>query len=124
MAQIRSKNTKPELLVRSMVHAAGFRYRLHQRSLAGCPDLVFPSKRKAIFVHGCFWHRHQKPRCKLARMPKSRIEFWRNKLEANKERDKKNVLLLENDGWRVLIIWECELDDHAKLRRKVVRFLK
>ena len=109
MARVRSKNTKPEMLVRRALHRAGLRYRLHDRRLPGSPDLVFPAKRVALFVHGCFWHRHDDPSCKLARLPKSRNEFWTPKLEGNRLRDLRHVAELEAAGWKVLVIWECEL---------------
>jgi DNA mismatch endonuclease, patch repair protein len=121
MSRVRSKNSRPELFVRKLVYSLGYRYRLHQRQLAGCPDLVFARSRKVIFVHGCFWHRHA--RCALARMPKSRIDFWQPKLEANKERDKRNRRTLSRGGWRVLTIWECQLKDFERLRNAVRRFL-
>jgi DNA mismatch endonuclease, patch repair protein len=121
MARVRSKDTKPELFLRSLVFALGYRYRLHSRRLPGCPDLVFTSRRSVIFVHGCFWHRHSK--CALARMPKSRKEFWESKLTANRLRDRRNVRLLAKEGWRVLTVWECELGDPDELRERVRRFL-
>ena len=121
MSRVRSKNTRPEMLVRRLVHAEGYRYRLHDRRLPGCPDLVFKSRRKVIFVHGCFWHRHDK--CALARMPKSRLDFWEPKLTANKERDARNKKLLAKEGWKVLTIWECELQDTERLKRTIRRFL-
>src|SRR3954452_1421546 len=94
MAKVRGRDSKPEMLVRRMVHAMGFRYRLHDRRLPGAPDLVFPGRRKAIFVHGCFWHRHPDIHCKLARMPKSRLDFWGPKLQGNRERDLRNQAVL------------------------------
>src|SRR5579859_7127653 len=121
MARVRSKNTRPELRVRNLVYALGYRYRLHDRNLPGCPDLVFTPRRKVIFVHGCFWHRHN--RCALARLPKSRLDFWLPKLEGNRVRDRRNRRLLTKQGWKVLTIWECELEDACGLRVKVRRFL-
>ena len=106
MAAIRSKDTKPELRVRSFLHKAGFRFRIHRKDLPGTPDIVLPKYRTVIFVHGCFWHCH--PGCSLAATPKSNEKFWRNKLEGNVERDKRNIRELEDAGWRVLIVWECE----------------
>ena len=91
MSRVRGKDTKPELLVRRLVHGMGYRYRLHRRDLPGTPDLVFPGRRKVIFVHGCFWHRHPDPACKLARLPKSRTDFWLPKLEGNRARDIENA---------------------------------
>ena len=121
MALVRAKDTKPELLVRRLVHGMGYRYRLHQRNLPGTPDLVFPGRGKVIFIHGCFWHRHA--RCALARLPKSRGEFWLPKLTANAERDARNVRALRRLGWSVLTIWECQLGDTAKLAKRIRRFL-
>lgn len=122
MSLIRAKDTKPEMAVRRLVHSLGYRYRLHRRGLAGCPDLVFSVRRKVIFVHGCFWHRHPDSTCNLARLPKSREEFWIPKLESNAARDSKNELALKADGWDVLIIWECETKDQALLKRKIQAF--
>lgn len=121
MALVRAKDTKPELLVRRLVHGMGYRYRLHRRDLPGTPDLVFPGRGKVIFIHGCFWHRHAD--CALARLPKSRSDFWLPKLTANAERDARNVRALRRLGWSVLTIWECQLGDTAKLASKIRRFL-
>jgi DNA mismatch endonuclease (patch repair protein) len=121
MARVRSKDSRPEMLVRRLVYAQGYRYRLHARDLPGCPDLVFRRREKVIFVHGCFWHRHQG--CALARMPKSRLDFWEPKLEANKQRDARNKRKLAREGWKVLTIWECQLKDTARLERTIRRFL-
>ena len=105
MSGIRGKDTKPELTVRKALFAAGFRFRLHRRDLPGVPDVVLPRKRVAIFVNGCFWHMHAG--CKNAKLPSSRQDFWREKLERNIERDKKNIDALIDLGWRVLVVWEC-----------------
>jgi DNA mismatch endonuclease (patch repair protein) len=121
MARVRSKNTRPELAVRKLVFALGYRYRLHAKALPGCPDLVFRPRRKAIFVHGCFWHRHAN--CALARMPKSRIDFWTAKLEGNRRRDTRNKRELGRQGWKVLTIWECQLRGAASLEERIRRFL-
>jgi len=121
MSRVRSKNTQPEMAVRRLVFSAGFRYRLHGKALPGKPDLVFAGRRKVIFVHGCFWHRHSG--CSLARLPKSRQEFWEPKLEANRERDELNLLALSRSGWGVLVVWECELKDQNALRSKIIQFL-
>ncbi|KGU73277.1 DNA mismatch endonuclease Vsr [Burkholderia pseudomallei] len=121
MGRVRSRDTKPEMTVRRLVHAMGYRYRLHVKDLPGRPDLVFPRRQKAIFVHGCFWHRH--PGCALARLPKSREEFWLPKLEANRRRDVKNERALQDAGWGVLIIWECELGNAAGLENRIKEFL-
>lgn len=123
MARVRGKNTTPELVVRRAVHGLGFRYRLHGRGLPGKPDLVFRKARKLIFVHGCFWHRHAAASCRLARLPKSRLGFWKPKLQANHLRDVRNVATLRGDGWRVLIVWECQLSNKARLRRRLKTFL-
>jgi DNA mismatch endonuclease (patch repair protein) len=121
MSRIRAKDTYPEMFVRRLIHSMGYRYRLHQRDLPGVPDLVFASRRKVIFVHGCFWHRHS--RCKLARLPKSRREFWVPKLEGNRKRDRKNQRRLQAMGWDVMVVWECRLSDRDSLRDAVDRFL-
>lgn len=107
MSSIRGKNTRPELALRSALFAAGFRYRLHQRGLPGSPDLVFPKYRAALFVHGCFWHRHEG--CRYTTSPKTNSDFWRLKFEGNISRDARNVALLGEQGWRVAIVWECAL---------------
>lgn len=115
MARVRSKHTKPELRVRRALHAAGLRFRLHRKDLPGKPDIILPSRRIAIFVHGCFWHRHPDTACKLARMPKSRIDFWGPKLASNRERDIQKEQALTAAGWNVFTIWECELAVPGKL---------
>ncbi len=106
MSGIRGKDTKPEMLVRKALFAAGFRFRLHRRDLPGVPDIVLSRKKIAIFVHGCFWHRHEG--CSNAKLPASRPDFWREKLDRNVLRDKENVEALLDLGWRVLVVWECE----------------
>jgi DNA mismatch endonuclease (patch repair protein) len=123
MALVRSKHTGPEMIVRKLVTALGRRYRLHAADLPGRPDLVFHGDRKIIEVRGCMWHMHGATRCKLARIPKSRPEFWLPKLDANRRRDTRNVRALRRDGWRVLTIWECQLRDLARLGRRVEGFL-
>jgi len=110
------------MVVRRLVHSMGYRYRLHRRELPGSPDLVFSVRRKVIFVHGCFWHRHPDSTCKLARLPKSRQEFWVPKLESNASRDRRNEQALKADGWDVLVIWECETKDQALLESKIQAF--
>lgn len=105
MSGIRGKDTKPELLVRKALFAAGFRFHLHRRDLPGVPDIVLPGKRVAIFVHGCFWHMHEG--CRNAKLPSTRPDFWREKLRRNVERDRENVDALVGLGWRVLVVWEC-----------------
>jgi DNA mismatch endonuclease (patch repair protein) len=121
MSRIRGKNTRPELIVRKLVYAAGYRYRLHVRKLPGSPDLVFAGRKKVIFVHGCFWHLHDN--CKAARIPKSRVEFWREKLHGNKLRDERTAETLRLAGWDVLVVWECELSDLDPLEHIVRAFL-
>lgn len=121
MRRVRGRNTKPEMKVRQLIHAMGYRYRLHAKDLPGTPDIVFRRRHKAIFVHGCFWHRHKD--CKLARLPKSRIEFWTTKLEGNRRRDIINQKMLNRMGWQFLIVWECELKDSQLLAQKIKTFL-
>ncbi len=124
MALVRNKDTKPELLVRRLVHGMGHRYRLHAADLPGHPDLVFRPRRKVIFVHGCFWHRHDDPDCKLARLPRSRAEFWLPKLEGNRARDERVAGELEGSGWKVLTIWECLTKSKASLEARIREFLE
>jgi DNA mismatch endonuclease (patch repair protein) len=121
MALIRSAHTKPELLVRSITHRCGYRFRLHVSELPGKPDLVFPKLRKVVFVHGCFWHRH--PGCPLARLPKSKLDFWVPKLTQNRIRDLRNIGRLRRAGWNVKVIWECEMRKAAKVEKKIKGFL-
>jgi DNA mismatch endonuclease, patch repair protein len=122
MSLIRARDTKPELLVRRLVHRCGYRYRLQGKRLPGKPDLVFASRGRVLFVHGCFWHRH--PHCALARLPKSRLGFWLPKLTENRRRDLKNLRALGRQGWKALVVWECELRDMRRLERKLRRFLE
>jgi DNA mismatch endonuclease, patch repair protein len=121
MARVRSKNSRPELLVRKLVFSLGHRYRLHARDLPGQPDLVFRRPQKAIFVHGCFWHRHGG--CALARLPKSRVDFWVPKLEGNRRRDQRTKRALTKRGWKVLTIWECQTKNAERLQSRIRRFL-
>lgn len=121
MGRVKGADTKPEMVVRRLVHALGYRYRLHARDLPGKPDIVFRRRKKVIFVHGCFWHRHAE--CKLARIPKSRPDFWIPKLEGNRERDIRNQEELARMGWRILVIWECETGDRGELGNKIEAFL-
>jgi DNA mismatch endonuclease, patch repair protein len=121
MAAVRSKNTKPEMCVRRLVHSLGYRYRLHSTKLPGRPDLVFPRRRKVIFVHGCFWHRHAD--CLKATVPKTRTEFWEQKLDGNVARDRRIERMLNDDGWGVLILWQCELQGTERLSRRLHDFL-
>lgn len=121
MARIRGKNTKPEVLVRSALHGAGFRFRIHSRALPGRPDIVLPRHRVAIFVHGCFWHRHG---CTLSSMPASRRRFWRDKFERNVARDARNARALRKLGWRVYTVWECSLRTNLRRERAIATLLR
>lgn len=122
MALVRSEDTKPEREVRQLLHRMGFRYRLHGHNLPGRPDIVFRSRRKVVFVHGCFWHRHEG--CSLARLPKSRLDFWLPKLEGNRRRDGMNIAALVAEGWSVLVVWECEIRDKKILAERLREFLE
>lgn len=124
MSRVRGKDTKVELLVRKTVHRLGYRYRLHRKELPGKPDLVFSARRKVIFVHGCFWHRHPDPECKLARLPKSRQDFWVPKLTGNRERDQRNETRLREMGWNVATVWECETNNRHSLENQLREFLE
>ena len=115
MALVRSRATKPELRVRRFLHAAGLRYRLHQRVLNARPVLVFTARQTAVFVHGCIWHRHPDPACPLPRTPKSRIDFWITMFAENVARDARQQAALRAEGWRALVIWECETNDVSRL---------
>ena len=123
MSRVRSKDTKPEMRVRRLVHGLGYRYRLHVKGLPGRPDLVFRSRRKVVFVHGCFWHRHEG--CPQNRIPKSpeRRAFWRDKLDGNARRDRLNQAALRETGWRVLVVWECETKNLDRLANRIRAFL-
>jgi DNA mismatch endonuclease (patch repair protein) len=107
MSQIKSKNTKPEMLVRRFLHANGFRYKLHDKTLPGKPDIVLPKYRTVIFIHGCFWHGHKD--CKYFVVPKTRTEWWMNKINGNIANDKKAVTALKKEGWKIIMLWECDL---------------
>jgi DNA mismatch endonuclease (patch repair protein) len=121
MAGIRGRDTKPEIIVRRSAHAMGFRYRLHQKDLPGCPDLVFPRLKLAVFVHGCFWHAHQG--CPKAKIPASNTVFWTTKLLGNRERDQRTRAALEAAGWRVETIWECEVMKAAGVETRLRQIL-
>ena len=122
MARIKKVDTKPELAVRKLLHAHGFRFRLHRRDLPGNPDIVFPGRKRVILVHGCFWHRHD---CAWGRkVPNANPEYWVPKLSRNKARDANNLARLEVLGWAALTVWECELSDSGALRARFSRFLK
>jgi DNA mismatch endonuclease (patch repair protein) len=121
MAAVKSKNTRPELLVRRILFALGYRYRLHSATLPGHPDIVFSSRRKVVFVHGCFWHGHD---CRAGRnRPASNLAYWSSKLTRNVTRDRRNVTRLKKDGWALLVLWECELQDTEKLKARLRAFL-
>ena len=121
MARIRGRDTGPERRVRRVLTALGFRYRLHYSKLPGRPDIAFPGRRKVIWVHGCFWHRH--PGCALARLPKSRLDFWKPKLEENRSRDLRNQAEVHAAGWEALVVWECELSDESAVAARLKSFL-
>ena len=122
MASVRSKNTAPELIVRKLLHRMGYRYRLHMNKLPGSPDLVFPTRKKIVFVHGCFWHRHEG--CRYATIPKTRKNFWKDKFNANIIRDRLNQQELEKLGWKILTVWQCELKNLPGLIERFDGFFK
>ncbi|MBI5493192.1 MAG: DNA mismatch endonuclease Vsr [Deltaproteobacteria bacterium] len=123
MRRIRSKDTAPELLIRRIIFKMGYRYRLHYAKLPGRPDLVFPSRKKVIFIHGCFWHKHEK--CKISRMPKSNIKYWKTKLNGNKKRDAGNQDKLKKLGWLSMVLWECQLEYPGNsIKKKIKKFLR
>ena len=121
MARVKGKDTKPEILVRSLLHKLGYRFRLHIRNLPGSPDIVLPRYKAAILVHGCFWHGHEG--CKRATIPATRTQFWSAKIEGNRERDMRNLAALEELGYRCLVIWQCEIKDIELLKQRIVTFL-
>ena len=121
MSSVQSKNTKPEMLVRRALHKMGYRYRIHRRDLPGSPDLVFPGRKKAIFVHGCFWHGHG---CKWGRLPKSKLDYWQPKIKANRKRDRRDLKALRDDGWCVKVVWACELREPEATLGKIAIFLE
>jgi len=121
MSRVRSKDTKPELVVRGLLTSMGYRYRLHLRTVPGNPDIVFSQRKKAIFVHGCYWHRHKD--CPNCRLPKSKLDFWKPKLEGNRKRDLKKQRELRKAGWQFFVIWECQLRD-SRLRARLESFLE
>ena len=120
MARIRGVDTKPELFVRRALHGQGYRFRLHGRGLPGKPDIVFKKRKRAVFVHGCFWHRHG---CKRTTHPKSRQDYWQDKFAKNVARDRRNAALLADDGWDVFVAWECEVDSDETLLQRLMEFL-
>jgi DNA mismatch endonuclease (patch repair protein) len=117
MSRIRGKDTKPEIAVRSMLHRLGYRFRLHRNDLPGRPDIVLPSRKTIILVHGCYWHRH--PGCRYAYSPKSRVDFWEKKFSENIARDRRNMDELQSIGWRALVVWECELREPDELKKRL-----
>lgn len=121
MSGIRGKDTKPELAVRRLAHRMGYRFRLHRRDLPGSPDLVFPGRRKVVFVHGCYWHRH--PDCRFAYTPKSNADFWNEKFAFNVKRDTEALSQLQNEGWDPLVIWECESVDADQVAARLLNHL-
>jgi len=123
MSKIKSRGMKPEMAVRRLAHGLGYRYRLHRHDLPGRPDMVFPGRRKIIFVHGCFWHQHPDPECKLAHRPRSNSDYWGPKLRRNQERDTEHQLRLREIGWDVLVVWECEVKTDSRLSERITRFL-
>ena len=122
MSHVKGRDTTPEKRVRSLLHSMGYRFRLQRADLPGKPDIVLPKFKTVIFVNGCFWHRH--PGCKRATLPKSNAEFWRQKLEKNVARDRRNIQTLKDLGWYVLIIWECELKDTMTLQARLSDFFE
>lgn len=122
MRRIKSRDTSPEMTVRRLVHGMGYRYRLHVKELPGSPDLVFPGRRKVIFVHGCFWHRH--PKCRFSTTPKTRVAYWQEKFEKNIARDKRNLKELKKNRWKFLVIWQCEIKDKNSLKKRIACFLE
>ena len=120
MRAIRSKDMLPELAVRSLVYKLGYRFRLHRKDLPGKPDLVFASRGKVIFVHGCFWHSHN---CKAAHIPKSNVDYWGPKLQRNRARDVEHLKALRADGWGCLVLWECQLKQMRQVRQRLSKFL-
>ena len=121
MARILSRDTQPEITVRRLLHSLGYRYRLHRRELPGSPDICFPSRKKAIFVHGCFWHRHDG--CSRTTTPRTRTSFWEDKFRKNVIRDRENMSGLAEIGWDAMVVWECETKDLERLAPRLVRFL-
>ena len=117
MSRVRGRDTKPEMIVRRALHAMGYRFRLHRRDLPGSPDLVLPSRSVALFVHGCFWHRHSG--CRLASTPKTRTDFWLAKFQRNVARDAANEARLRELGWRVIVVWECETRSPISLEERL-----
>lgn len=122
MSRVKGRDTRPEKLVRSLLHRMGYRFRLHRKDLPGKPDVVLPRHRKIVFVHGCFWHGHEG--CRRASRPKSNAEFWNRKIDANIERDVRTQRELESSGWKVLTVWQCETRNVEALRERLETFLR
>lgn len=120
MRQVKGKDTRPERVVRSLLHHLGYRFRLHRKDLPGTPDIVFPSRRLTLFVHGCFWHGHG---CRIGQLPKSRLDYWQPKIAANRERDARKEAALEAAGWHVAVVWQCELADLEQLTKRLQALL-
>lgn len=120
MQSVGQKNTGPEVTVRKLLHSLGYRFRLHRKDLPGTPDIVFPGRKKVIFVHGCYWHGHE---CNKGRLPKSNLEYWKQKIDRNRERDIETYRRLTDCGWKVMTIWQCELREPDHLREKLTGFL-
>jgi DNA mismatch endonuclease (patch repair protein) len=122
MAQVKGKDTSPEMNVRRLLHSMGYRFRLHRKDLPGNPDIVLPKHKKVIFVHGCFWHGHKG--CPRSKRPSTNVEFWNNKLSGNIERDRKNLAALRKLGWKPYVIWECQAKDAVGLTRMIRKFFE
>lgn len=122
MSRVSGKNTKPELVVRTLLHNMGYRFRLHRNDLPGKPDITLPKHKRIILVHGCFWHGHQD--CPRAKRPSTNVDFWREKLDKNIERDKANINKLKQLGWDILTVWTCEVKETEKLTNKILSFLE
>ncbi|UVK42692.1 very short patch repair endonuclease [Mesorhizobium sp. AR07] len=121
MSRVKSRNTQPEMIIRRLVNSMGYRFRLHRHSLPGSPDLVFPRRKRVLFVHGCFWHRH--PGCRHTTTPKTRVDFWQAKFQDNIARDLRVESALRESGWEVLVVWACEIKDIPELRGRLEEFL-
>ena len=121
MARIRARDTRPEMAVRRLLHSLGYRYRLHRRELPGSPDICFPSRKKAVFIHGCFWHRHDG--CRRTTNPKTRTSYWKDKFRKNVIRDRRNIAGLAELGWAAMVVWECETKNLKRLAPRLIRFL-
>jgi DNA mismatch endonuclease (patch repair protein) len=121
MRSVGTENTGPELIVRRLLHASGYRFSLHRRDLPGSPDIVLPKRGKIVFVHGCFWHGHG---CAKGKLPKSRVDYWSAKIEANRSRDKRRVAALRRAGWSVITVWQCETKFPKRLQKRLFRFVE